>query len=45
MTRSELYYQSRINLLKERTGKENGKIIAKLQRKIRKLKQSDRGQN
>lgn len=36
MVRNELYYQNRINLLMGR-GTENGKIVKKLQRQLRKL--------
>lgn len=34
--RDELYYQNRLNLLSNR-GRENGRIIKKLQRKLRNL--------
>jgi hypothetical protein len=37
MTRTKLYYQNRIALLEGRTKKDNGRIIAKLKRKIRLL--------
>ena len=37
MIRTITYYQNRIELLKSRTGKENGNIIRKLERNIRKL--------
>lgn len=36
MLRSKLYYQHRINLLSSR-GTDNGKIVKKLQRQLRKL--------
>lgn len=36
MVRDVLYYQNRINLLMSR-GTENGKIVKKLQRQLRKL--------
>ena len=36
MIRNELYYKNRINLLSHRD-RENGKIVKKLERKIRKL--------
>lgn len=38
MTRTIEYYESRINLLTQRNPVENAHIIAKLKRKIRKLK-------
>ena len=36
MKRDRLYYENRINLLKSRK-RDNGRIIAKLERKLRKL--------
>lgn len=37
MIRNRLYYENRIALLESRTGKDNGRIIAKLRRILRKL--------
>lgn len=39
MIRTALYYENRINTLKSR-GSDNGKIIKKLERKLRKLNNS-----
>ena len=36
MTRDKLYFENRISLLSNR-GRENGRIIKKLQRRLRKL--------
>ena len=35
--RTRLYYENRIALLKSRTTKDNGRIIAKLERKLRQI--------
>lgn len=40
MYRTVLRYQNRIDLLSSR-GRENGKVIAKLKRRIRKLQESE----
>ena len=37
MIRNALYYENRIRLLSSRTTKENGRIIAKMRRKLYKL--------
>ena len=37
MNRDRLYYENRIATLKGRKKKDNGKIVAKLERKLRKL--------
>lgn len=37
MRRDRLYYENRISTLKGRGKKDNGKIVAKLERKLRKL--------
>ena len=37
MIRNRLYYENRIALLESRAGKDNGRIIAKLRRILRKL--------
>jgi hypothetical protein len=36
--RSRLYYENRIATLRGRSGKDNGKIIKKLERKLRAMK-------
>lgn len=41
MIRDIRYYQNRIELLEGRTGRENGNIIKKLQRKIRNLQKQE----
>ena len=41
MNRTVLYYQNRIDLLSSRAGRENGKIVAKLKRQIRKLQEQE----
>ena len=41
MMRDILYYQNRIDLMEGRAGRENDKIIAKLKRKIAKLKEKE----
>lgn len=41
MYRNELHYQNRIELLTNRTGKENAKIVAKLKREIKKLEEKE----
>lgn len=37
MVRNRLYYENRIALLESRAGKDNGRIIAKLRRILRKI--------
>ena len=37
MVRNRLYYENRIALLESRPGRENGRIIAKLRRILRKI--------
>ena len=37
MVRNRLYYENRITLLESRHGRENGRIIAKLRRILRKI--------
>ena len=37
MVRNRLYYENRIALLEARHGRENGRIIAKLRRILRKI--------
>lgn len=37
MVRNRLYYENRISLLESRHGRENGRIIAKLRRVLRKI--------
>lgn len=39
MKHDVIYYQARIDVLSSRTGRENGRIIAKLKRKIRQLQE------
>ena len=41
MIRDVNYYQNRIDLLSGRTNRDNGRIITKLKRKIRKLKENE----
>ena len=41
MNRTVLHYQNRIDLLTGRSGRENGRIIAKLKRRIRKLQEQE----
>ena len=41
MVRDVRYYENRVALLSGRAGRENGKVIAKLQRKIRKLQEKE----
>jgi transcription initiation factor IIE alpha subunit len=41
MYRTVLRYQNRIDLLSGRAGRENGKIIAKLKRQLRKLQEQE----
>lgn len=41
MNRDILHYQNRIELMEGRSGRENSKIIAKLKRKIAKLKEKE----
>lgn len=41
MDRDILHYQNRIELMQGRSGRDNGKIIAKLKRKIAKLKEKE----
>lgn len=41
MIRDIRYYQNRINLLKGRTGRDNGNIVRKLERKIRNLQKQE----
>ena len=39
MYRNVLHYQNRIDLLSSRAGRDNGRIIAKLKRQIRKMQE------
>ena len=41
MDRDILHYQNRIELMESRHGRENGNIVAKLKRKIAKLKEKE----
>ena len=41
MYRTVLRYQNRIDLLSGRSGRENGRIIAKLKRQLRKMQEQE----
>ena len=43
MKRTVLYYENRIELLEGRDTKDNGRIVAKLKRKVRALKAKEVG--